>query len=116
LLVSPELAQAQFTQQGPKLIGSDAVGIARQGNSVALSADGNTAIVGGPGDNFDAVAGAGLGAAWVYTRSVGAWTQQGGKLVGTDAVGPATQGTSVALSADGNTVAASSCVISPRVC
>jgi hypothetical protein len=45
-----------------------------------VSADGNTAIVGGPGDN------SGTGAAWVYTRSGGAWTQQGNKLVGTGAV------------------------------
>ena len=68
-----------------------------QGFSVALSGDGNTAIVGGPGDNVQ------LGAAWVYTRSGGVWTQQGSKLVGTGAVGSAHQGISVALSADGNT-------------
>ena len=30
---------------------------------------------------------ANTGAAWVYTRSGGVWTQQGGKLVGTGAVG-----------------------------
>ena len=40
-----------WTQQGKKLVGADAVGSARQGMSVALSADGNTTIVGGPGDN-----------------------------------------------------------------
>jgi hypothetical protein len=99
LLVSPELAQAQFTQQGPKLVGTGADGGASQGASVALSADGNTAIVGGPTDG-----GAGPGASWVYTRNNDVWTQQGNKLVGTDAVGPsAGQGSSVALSADGNT-------------
>jgi hypothetical protein len=44
------------------------------------------------------------GAAWVYTRSGGVWTQQGNKLVGSGAVGfDAQQGISVALSADGNT-------------
>ena len=86
-----------WTQQGNKLVGTGAVGTARQGHSVALSADGNTAIVGGPADN------ANTGAAWVYTRSGGVWTQQGSKLVGTGAVGSATQGASVALSADGNT-------------
>ena len=48
-----------------------------QGSSVALSADSNTAIVGGTGDHC------GVGAAWVYTRSGGVWTQQGAKLVGT---------------------------------
>jgi hypothetical protein len=44
-----------------------------------------------------------VGAAWVFTRSGGVWSQQGSKLVGTGAVGPAGQGRSVALSADGNT-------------
>jgi hypothetical protein len=86
-----------WTQQGKKLVGSGAVGTARQGISVALSADGNTAVVGGWSDNDK------TGAAWVFTRSGGAWTQQGKKLVGAGAVGSARQGTSVALSADGNT-------------
>jgi hypothetical protein len=86
-----------WTQQGKKLVGTGAVGSARQGMSVALSADGNTAIVGGWSDNDR------LGAAWVFSRSDGVWTQQGKKLVGTGAVGSARQGTSVALSADGNT-------------
>jgi hypothetical protein len=85
-------------QQGNKLVGSGAVGTAvQQGFSVALSADGNTAIVGGPIDN------SGAGAAWVFTRSGGVWSQQGGKLLGTGAFGGAQQGFSVALSADGNT-------------
>ena len=97
LLVSSQPALAQFTQQGGKLVGTGAVGAADQGYSIALSSDGNTAVVGGPGDNANA------GAAWVYTRSGGVWTQQGAKLVGTGAVGAAEQGYSVALSADGNT-------------
>ena len=86
-----------WTQQGNKLVGSGAVGSARQGASVALSDDGNTAIVGGPFDNWN------TGAAWVFTRSNGVWTQQRSKLVGAGAVGNAGQGSSVALSADGNT-------------
>ena len=90
-------ANAQFVQQGGKLVGTGEVGNAELGNSVALSSDGNTAIVGGPGDNGNA------GAAWVYTRSGGVWTQQGSKLAAADAVGNAGQGTSVALSSDGNT-------------
>jgi hypothetical protein len=97
LVFSSQLALAQFTQQGPKLVGSGAVGTASQGQSIALSADGNTAIVGGSGDN------SGVGAAWVWTRSSGIWTQQGSKLVGTGAVGAAYQGAAVALSSDGNT-------------
>jgi hypothetical protein len=86
-----------WSQQGPKLIGSNASKPAGQGISVALSADGNTALVGGYGDN------AGVGAAWVFTRSGGTWAQQGPKLVGTSAVEGTQQGRSVALSADGNT-------------
>src|SRR5262245_50605743 len=41
LLWPAQPALAQFTQQGPKLVGSGAVGSANQGISVALSADGN---------------------------------------------------------------------------
>ena len=197
-----------FVQQGRSWFGSGAVGTAGQGISVALSADGNTAIVGGPATTHSAGAAwvfiaqrrrlgpagiqagrhrrgrsrlprllrravgrrqhrhrgrilrqlerrggvgvhpqrrrldpagqqagrhrrgrrrriqgvpsrsrptatppssAGLattqsaGAAWVFTRSGGVWTQQGSKLVGTGAVGDADLGSSVALSADGNT-------------
>jgi hypothetical protein len=91
-------AEAQFTQQA-KLVGTGAPGRLRaeQGFSVSLSGDGNTAIIGGPSDNNDA------GAAWVYTRSGGVWSQQA-KLVGTGAVGAiASQGRSVSLSADGDT-------------
>ena len=97
LLVSSELALAQFTQQGPKLVGTLPVGSPEQGYSVALSADGETAIVGGPTDNSQ------VGAVWVYTRRGGVWTQQGNKLVGIGSVGNAEQGWSVALSADGDT-------------
>jgi hypothetical protein len=90
-------AHALYVQQGAKLIGTGAVNVPSQGYSVAVSADGNTAVVGGPSDN------AGAGAAWVYTRSGGVWSQQGAKLVGAGAVGAAQQGASVAVSADGNT-------------
>jgi len=94
--------RAQYVQQGPKLVGSGALGNAGQiplkpTQSVALSSDGNTAIVGGPFDNDF------VGAAWVFTRSGGIWSPQGSKLIGTGAIGSAEQGASVALSADGNT-------------
>ena len=49
----------QFSQEGSKLVGTVAVGPGEQGWSVALSADGNTAIVGGLVDNGC------TGAAWV---------------------------------------------------
>jgi lipocalin len=86
-----------WTQQGNKLVGNGAVGSDVQGVSVALSADGSTAIVGGSHDNSS------TGAAWIYSRSGDVWTQQGNKLVGTGAVGIAYGGSSVALSGDGNT-------------
>ena len=78
--------------QQQELVGTGATGSALAVGSVALSADGNTAIIGRP---FN-------GAAWVFTRSGGVWSQQK-ELVGTGAVGNASQGYSVALSADGNT-------------
>ncbi len=81
-----------WTQQGSKLVGTEAVGNARQGNSVAI--DGDTLVVGGPNDDSNA------GAAWVFTRTDGVWTQQGSKLVGTGAVGAASQGISVAINGD----------------
>lgn len=86
-----------WTQQGSKLVGTGAIGSAKQGVSVSLSADGNTAIVGGYADNSE------VGAAWIFTRTAGVWTQQGSKLVGTGAIGAADQGFSVSLSSDGNT-------------
>ena len=95
LLASPPLA-AQFVAQGGKLVGSGAIGTARQGTAVAISADGNTLIVGGPHHNNSA------GAAWVFTRSGTVWTQQA-RLTADDAAGQPALGSSVALSADGNT-------------
>ena len=70
------------------------------GSSVALSANGNTALIGAPGDNGE------LGAVWVFTRSGSAWTQQQ-QLVETGATpglfGFIAYGSSVSLSSDGNT-------------
>ena len=86
-----------WSQQGIKLVGTGATGAASQGYSVSISADGNTAIVGGYNDNT------GTGAVWIFSRSGYTWTQQGNKLVGTGAIGAALQGCSVSISADGNT-------------
>jgi hypothetical protein len=95
-----------WAQQGGKLVGTTNApggGLFAQGAAVALSADGNTAIVGGPSDNRT------TGAAWVFVRSGSIWEQQGDKLVGTSARRviesglPLGQSTSVALSADGDT-------------
>ena len=92
-------------QQGQKLTGAGGVGTGRVGYDVAVSADGNTALVGGRYGIR------GAGAAWVFTRTAGVWSQQGGKLVGTGHTGEGELGhisegefgLAVALSADGNT-------------
>ena len=80
-----------WTQQGNKLVSTDAVG--RQGTSVALSADGNIAILGGFSDDG--------GVALVFARNGGHWTRDK-NLVSTGAVGKSAP--SVALSADGSIV------------
>ena len=98
-------ANAQTSQfvQGQQLFGTGAstmIGInaPQQGYSVGLSADGSTAIVGAPFDSE------GIGATWVWVLgSDGTWTQQGSKMVASDAVSGSEEGYSVALSADGNT-------------
>src|SRR5262245_6858351 len=71
LLWPTQSALADFIQSGTKFAGTGGGGNPQQGNSVALSADGNTLIVGGPLDSNNA----GGGAVWVFTRSGNAWTQ-----------------------------------------
>src|SRR5262245_62899432 len=61
LLWPTQPALADFIQSGPKLVGTGAVGPARQGYSDALSADGKTVIVGEPGNI------GGFVSAWVLT-------------------------------------------------
>jgi len=86
-----------WTQQGSKLTGSGESGAGEFGSGVALSSDGNTAVIGGIGDNSD------HGAAWVFTRSGSTWTQQGSKLTGSGESGAGEFGSSVALASEGNT-------------
>jgi hypothetical protein len=85
-----------WTQQGPKLTGSGETGQGGFGLSVALSAGGDTALIGGPIDNN-------VGAAWVFIRSAGSWTQQGPKLTGSGETGQGGFGSLVRLSGDRNT-------------
>jgi len=86
-------------QQGSKLTGgTEETGTGEFGYSVAVSADGDTAAVGGEADNSY------TGAAWVFTRSEGKWTQQGSKLKGAEETGEGEFGYSVALSSEGNTL------------
>ena len=86
-----------FTQQGPKLVGTGAVGTAVQGYSVSLSADGNTAIVGGFADNGECWGRVGLDPKRGGVDPAGVQAGRHGRL------GAANQGFSVSLSADGNT-------------
>jgi hypothetical protein len=91
-----------WTQQA-KLIGSGYVNATNnvlQGFLVALSADGATLAFSGPFNNSD------IGAVWVFTQSGGVWTQQA-KLDPTGFIGTeVTMGIGLALSADGNVLAA----------
>lgn len=77
-------------------------GGAEFGSSVAVSADGNTAVIGGPSDNTLGAYPA--GAMWVYVRSGSTWSEQQ-KIVPSDAVATDGWGVgyAVAVSADGNT-------------
>ncbi len=86
-----------WSQQGPPLKGSEGLVNPFFGSAVALSADGNTALIGGSGDNN------GKGAAWVFTRTGSTWTQQGPKLTGSEETAPQPNfGVAVALSAEGS--------------
>lgn len=93
--------EAGWVQQGRMLTPNDALGKAEVGDAVALSANGDVAVVGGESDD------ASRGAAWIFTRTHGVWTQQGRKLEPSDA-DPGSNvvlfGISVAVSADANTV------------
>ncbi len=93
-----------WVQQGGKLTGAEeaypegyavTLGV-RFASSVALSKDGNTALIGGPWDNEY------RGAAWIFDRSDGTWAQDGKKLTDeqSDSGG---FGESGALSSDGRT-------------
>ncbi|HWX45088.1 MAG TPA: hypothetical protein VNY52_07170 [Solirubrobacteraceae bacterium] len=101
LTIDPFIGQAKLTAPttGPF---KREKGDARFGVSVAVSADGNTALIGGFEDHR------GVGAAWVFIRTGGVWTLQRKLVTPTvgprrEAIGHAVFGSSVALSADGNT-------------
>jgi hypothetical protein len=94
---------SNWIQQGPPLAGSGEVGQSGFGRSVALSADGDLALIGGPSDGSPHEGQCcARGAVWVFTRSGSTWTQQGTKL--TDDAGRSAEfGWSIALSAGGRT-------------
>ena len=83
-----------LVQVGSKLTPTSPSGNGGFGWSVALSADGKTALVGAPHENEDA------GAAWIFTRTGSSWTEQA-KLTPSDETGAGLFGSSVALSSDG---------------
>jgi hypothetical protein len=82
--------------QQAKLVASDGAGSDYFGNSVSISADGNTAIVGARGDDTN------KGSVYVFTRSGSTWSQQS-KLLANDGDYNDYFGHSVSISADGNT-------------
>ena len=67
--------------------------------SVSISGDGNTALFGAFGDGADV---SGAGAAYIFTRSGTAWTEQA-KIQGSDKQLGDLFGRSVSISSDGNT-------------
>jgi hypothetical protein len=88
-----------WTQQGQKLA---VTGGNYFGESVALSGNGATALIGSPIYEYSPEHnGTGIGAAWVFARSGTEWTQQQ-KLQGAGEVGYGSFGYGVALSADGS--------------
>jgi hypothetical protein len=92
------LSGKKWTQQGQKLTGAGESGDTGEfGKSVALSSNGDLALIGGPQDDEN------LGAAWTFTRSGEAWTQQGEKLTPVGESGNGMFGWSVALDSEGKT-------------
>lgn len=91
--------QQTFSEQ-QKSLASDKAGSSGFGYSVALSRDGDTAIVGSPNRSDGELVG--NGAAYVLTRSGDAWAEQQ-KLNALDLDSSDSFGYSVALSRDGNT-------------
>jgi hypothetical protein len=88
---------SSWSQQGGKLVPSGASGASSFGYDVAMSTDGNTALIGAPDDN------GGIGAAYLFTRSGSTWSQSGSKLTASGEAGAGTFGIAVALSSDANT-------------
>ncbi len=82
--------------QTAELTAADGAAFDRFGSSVALAADGTTALVGAYYNNTR------QGAAYVYTRAGGTWSQTA-KLIAADGTAGDDFGSSVALAADGTT-------------
>jgi PKD repeat protein len=85
--------------QAATLHASEVTGVYQFGNSVALSGDGNTAVIGAP--SADAGTTGMAGQAYVFANSGGTWSQSA-ILRASDAAVGAGFGNSVAVSGDGN--------------
>jgi hypothetical protein len=90
---------ATWAQQGAKLLGGHEAGHGQFGGSVALSGDGETALIGAGADHSLA----NTGAAWVFSREGSTWAQQGEKLTGAGETVGGEFASSVTLSGDGET-------------
>ena len=85
------------------LTASDGMPLDRFGDSVAMSADGQTVVVGSSGWDYDRLS---PGAAYVFAKPSGGWTDviETAKLTVSDGTDGDEIGTSVAVSGDGGTV------------
>lgn len=100
--VTPDLTQAigKF-----ELAGGNAARFGSYTNVIALSADGATMVVGSPSEGSSGGL-AGAGAVYVFSRNTvgGTWSQQA-RIESTNSAAKMAFGASLALSADGNTLA-----------
>ncbi|TAF92799.1 MAG: T9SS C-terminal target domain-containing protein [Bacteroidetes bacterium] len=91
---------AIWQQLQAKLVATDATTNAQQGSAVAISADTTTIAIGALRDNNY------TGAFWIFKRNeTGLYTQQGNKYLPTQVIGAAQIGTSIAINADGKSLA-----------
>lgn len=91
--------QKAVWEQTTKIVSSNVIGTAVwQGYKVKLDADGSTLAFSGINDNNS------VGAVWVYIYNGATWIEQA-KLVGSNPIGKAEQGSDLGISADGNTIA-----------
>ncbi|MCS6798651.1 MAG: FG-GAP repeat protein [Myxococcota bacterium] len=90
-----EIDPLVWVEQG-RLLASDGGRLDEFGTRIAISADGNSALIGAPRDASD------RGSAYLFTRTAGGWVEQA-KFVPSGGPTLARFGTSVALSSDGST-------------
>lgn len=93
--------EGSIWKQQTMLLGADAAGGDQFGDSVSLSADGNTAVVGATTDDNEA--GEHAGSAYVFRRRGSVWSQEA-KLIASDAAEEDHFGQSVGISTEGDMV------------